>query len=59
MHSFNVHFAQAQTHNDNQVQLRAGFIEALHIKTPICARILISKDRLADFTKCNQLGIRH
>ena len=26
------------------------FIEALHIKTPICTRILISKDRLAIFT---------
>ena len=25
-------------------------IEALHIKTPICARIPISKDRLAVFT---------
>ena len=27
-----------------------GFIEVLHIKTPICARIPISKDRLAVFT---------
>ena len=28
MHSFNVHLAQAQIHNDNRVQLQAGFIEA-------------------------------
>ena len=27
-----------------------GFIEVLHIKTPICARILVPKDRLAVFT---------
>ena len=27
-----------------------GVIEAVHIKTPICARIEISKDRLAVFT---------
>ena len=27
-----------------------GFIEALNINTPICARILIPKDRLAVFT---------
>ena len=26
------------------------FVQALHIKTPICARILISEDRLAVFT---------
>ena len=43
-------FAQAQTHNDNQVQLRAGFIEALHIKISICARITNPKDRLAVVT---------
>ena len=27
-----------------------GFIETLHIKTPICARMPISKERLAVFT---------
>ena len=52
MHSFNVYFAQAQTHNDYRVCLRLGFIEALHIKTLICARILIPKDLLAVFTTC-------
>ena len=56
MHSFNVHFAQAQTHNNNRVAiaLSAGFIEALNTKTPISARISIpqgrSWDRLAIFT---------
>ena len=37
MHSFNVHFAQAQTRNNIRVAitLSAGFIEALNIKTPI------------------------
>ena len=45
-----MHFAQAQTNNENRVKLRAGFIEALHIKPPICARLPISKDRLAVFT---------
>ena len=56
MHSFNVHFVQAQTHNNIRVAitLSAGFIEGLNIKTPICARISIpldrSRDRLAIFT---------
>ena len=45
-----MHFAQAQTNNENRVKLRARFIEALHIKPPICARLPISKDRLAIFT---------
>ena len=31
MHSFNIHFAQVQTHDDNRVKLRVGLIEALHI----------------------------
>ena len=48
MHSFNMHFAQEQTHNDNQVLLQAGFMRCF--KTPICARIPVSKDRLAIFT---------
>ena len=43
-------FAQAHTHNDNRVKLRARFIEALYIKTPIFVRITIPKDRLAVFT---------
>ena len=47
MHSFNVHFAQAQTYNENRAKLRVGYIEALHIKPPICARLPISQDRLA------------
>ena len=52
MHSFNMSFAQAQTHNDNRVWLWVGFIEALHRywDTPICTRIQIPKDRLAIFT---------
>ena len=50
MHSFNVHFAQAQTYNENRAKLRVGYIEALHIKPPICARLPISQDRLAVFT---------
>ena len=50
MHSFNMHFTQAQTHNNNWVQLWAGFIDALHIKTPICASMPIPKDREAIFT---------
>ena len=50
MYSFNVHFAQAQTHNNNRVYLQVGFIEALHINTPICAKVPIPKDRLAIFT---------
>ena len=37
-------------HNENRAQLRAGFIEALDIKTSICARIPIPKDRLGVFT---------
>ena len=45
-----VHFAQAQTHDDNRVLLQAGFIEALYIKTPICTRIPIPMDRLAILT---------
>ena len=45
-----MHFAQAQAHNENQVKLQMGFIEALHIKPPICARLPISRDRLAIFT---------
>ena len=45
-----MHFTQAQAYNENQVKLRMGFIEALHIKPPICARLPISKDRLAIFT---------
>ena len=49
MHSFNVHVTQAQTYNENQVKLRAGFIEALHIKPPIRIRLPIFKDRLAIF----------
>ena len=62
MHSFNVYFAQAQIHNDNRLELQAGFIESLHIKTPIRVRIPIPKDRLASLRqlpKCNQgPGIR-
>ena len=27
-----MHFAKAQRHKDNQVQLQVGYIEALHIK---------------------------
>ena len=42
MYSFNVHFAQAQTHNDDEYNFEREFIEVLHIKTPICSRILIS-----------------
>ena len=57
-----MHFTQAQAHNNNWVQLWAVFIDALHIKTSICARMLIPKDRLAVFTnypKYNQgPGIR-
>ena len=45
-----MHFTQAQTHNNNPVQLRAGFIEALRIKTLICIRIPIPKDKLVVFT---------
>ena len=46
-----MYFAQAQTHDDNRLQLRAGFVEGLHNKTPIsCARVPIPKDRLAVFT---------
>ena len=45
-----MHFTQAQTHNNNPVQLRVGFIEALQIKTLICIRILIPKDKLVVFT---------
>ena len=45
-----MHFSQAQTHNDNRVELRVGFIEVVHIKTPIsCARLPIPKERLAVF----------
>ena len=50
MYSFNMHFTQAQTHNNNWVQLRAGFIDALQIKTPICASMPIPKDREVVFT---------
>ena len=50
MYCFNMHFSQAQTHNDNRVELRVGFIEVVHIKTPIsCARLPIPKEGLAVF----------
>ena len=45
MDSFNMHFTQAQTTIEY-----TGFIEALHLKTSICTRIPIPKDRLAVFT---------
>ena len=45
-----MHFAQAQTHKRQSSIISSGtIIEALHIKTPICARIPISQDRLAVF----------
>ena len=48
MHSFNMHFAQAQTHNDNRVQLQAGFI---NIKTPIRTdRSAVFKDQALEET---------
>ena len=50
VHSVNVYLAQTQTHHKNWVYLQAWFKEALHIKTSICTRILISKDRLVVFT---------
>ena len=38
-------------YNDNEYNFKQDiFIEVLHIKTPICTRILISKDSLAVFT---------
>ena len=37
MQSFNKYFVQTQRHNDNQVQLLVGCIEALYIKNLICA----------------------
>ena len=63
-----MHFTQAQTTIEY-----TGFIEALHLKTSICTRIPIPKDRLAAFTNypsvskdqapyvvhgCFQLGVR-
>ena len=50
MQSFNMHFAQAKRHNDDQVQLQVGYRETLHIKKLIYAKIPIPKDRLAVFT---------
>ena len=44
-----MHFAQEQIQRQSSVT-RAGFIETLHIKTTICVRIQIPKDRLAVFT---------
>ena len=51
MHSFNMHFSHKHRQNDNEHNFEQDiFIEALHIKTPICTRIPISIDRVAVFT---------
>ena len=64
-----MHFAQTQTHNENRVSITLSrisiealplghFISRLHIKIPFCARIVISKNRLAVFINTQGSGIR-
>ena len=51
-HRFNMHFAQAQTHNDKQVRIILSRIYGCAssvLRHPICAKIPIPADRLVIF----------